>query len=114
MSGFGRRLASLEIFRRLLQQVADDDLEFGFVKRILEPADLIAANHGEGISLGLFTRLKRAKRGIRRLGLLMKLQKAASLMKRIDRLYAHYPVSTYGFDKWNESVVQQIDEAEFS
>ncbi len=113
LRGFGRRLASLEIFRRLLQQVTDEDMDFGFEKRLLEADDLMAANKGEGIPLSLSDKLKRVKRGIGRLSLLRNLQKAAKLMKKIDRLYREYPMSPSGFKKWNSAVLRIIEAADF-
>ncbi len=113
LRGFGRRLASLEIFRRLLQQVTDEEMDFGFEKRLLEADDLMAANRGDGIPLSLLDKLKRVKRGIGRISLLTRIQKAASLMKKMNRLYAAYPGDPSGFQKWHESVLDIIRAAEF-
>ncbi|MHA2214256.1 MAG: geranylgeranyl reductase family protein, partial [Candidatus Thorarchaeota archaeon] len=90
LCGFGRRLASLEIFKRLLVDVEDDDMNYGFERRILEAGDLMNANRGDGLSLSMVDKAKRLKRGVGRVSLLRKVQKASSLMKRIDRLYSSY------------------------
>lgn len=110
---FGKRLASLEIFRRLLQSVSDNDMNYGFERRILEAGDLMAANRGDGISLSIFEKAKRAKRGAGRLGLLMKLQKAAGLMKKIGKLYEAYPSDPDKLEMWNESVLDIIGASTF-
>jgi geranylgeranyl reductase family protein len=113
MRGFGRRLASLDIFRRLLQAVSDEDMDFGFEKRILEAGDLMAANRGDGISLGAFDKMRRLKRGLARIGLLRNLQKAAGLMKSVSKLYESYPSEPSGLEQWNHSVEDIIHSAEF-
>ncbi|MFW9966378.1 MAG: geranylgeranyl reductase family protein [Candidatus Thorarchaeota archaeon] len=113
LTDFGKRLASLEIFRRLLQAVADEDMDFGFEKRILEAGDLMAANRGDGLSLGLFDKLRRFRRGLSRVGLLRDLQKASNLMKKISRTYEAYPLNPSALDNWNESVLEIIKSAEF-
>ena len=113
LSNFGRRLASLEIFKRLLTAVTDEDMNYGFEKRILEAGDLMAANKGDGISLSPFEKMKRAKRGAGRLSLLLRIQKAASLMKKIDKAYANYPSRPGGLPEWEKSILDIIEQAQF-
>ncbi|MFX0053579.1 MAG: geranylgeranyl reductase family protein [Promethearchaeota archaeon] len=113
LTDFGKRLASLEIFRRLLQSVSDEDMDFGFQKRILEAGDLMAANRGDGISLGIIDKIRRFGRGISRISLLKDLQKAAGLMKKISKVYDTYPSSPSGLESWNDSVLEIIESAEF-
>lgn len=113
LSNIGSRLASLEVFKRFLQSVTDDDMNFGFERRLLEAGDLMSANRGEGFSLSMFDKLKRLKRGAGRLGLLLTFQKASKLMKRIDRHYANYPTNPAGLDSWNKTLTGIIDSADF-
>ncbi|MFW9794873.1 MAG: geranylgeranyl reductase family protein [Candidatus Thorarchaeota archaeon] len=113
LTNFGRRLASLEIFRRLLQGVSDEDMDYGFERRLLEAGDLMAANRGDGISLSLSDKMKRVRRGAGRISLLLKLQKAAGLMKKISRLYRDYPSDPYGLENWEKSVLNIIESANF-
>ncbi|RDE14075.1 MAG: hypothetical protein C4K48_07090 [Candidatus Thorarchaeota archaeon] len=110
---FGKRLASLEIFRKLLQGVTDEDLDFGFERRLLEADDLIAANKGGGISIGIVDKMKRAKRGAGRISLLLKIQKASSLMKKLGRVYATYPSNPTGLESWEKNVLSIIEDANF-
>jgi len=113
LTNFGRRLASLEIFRRLLQAVSDEDMNYGFEKRILEAGDLMAANRGEGFSLSTIEKMKRVRRAAGKMGLLLKIQKAASLMKKMNKLYAAYPYSSEGLDVWERNVLSIIENAGF-
>jgi digeranylgeranylglycerophospholipid reductase len=114
LPNFGNRLASLEIFRRLLQGVTDEDLDFGFERRLLEAEDLMSANRGDGISLGIADKMKRVKRGAGRIALLLKLQKAASLMKKMSKLYAAYPSDPDDLENWEKNVLSIVGDADFS
>jgi len=113
LTNFGRKLASLEIFRRLLQSVSDEDMDYGFEKRLLEANDLMAANRGDGLSLSITEKLKRVKRGAGRISLLLKLQKASGLMKKISKLYSDYPTDPSGLENWEKSVLGIIESANF-
>jgi digeranylgeranylglycerophospholipid reductase len=113
LPNFGRRLASLEIFRRLLQAVSDEDMDFGFERRLLEAEDLMAANRGDGISLSFADKMKRVKRGAGKISLLMKLQKAAGLMKKMDKAYRNYPNSPDKLEAWEKTVLGIIESANF-
>lgn len=113
LPNFGRRLASLEIFKRLLQAVSDEDMNFGFEKRLLEAEDLMAANRGDGLSISAVDKLRRVKRGAGRISLLLKLQKAAGLMKKMNKAYSNYPTSPDRLDIWEKSVLSIIESATF-
>jgi digeranylgeranylglycerophospholipid reductase len=110
---FGKRLASLEIFRRFLQTASDDEMNFGFERRLLESNDLMAANRGDGLSLSIADKLKRVKRGASRISLLLKLQKAASLMRKMSKIYNNYPNSPDKLETWEKSVLDIIESANF-
>ncbi|NOR38553.1 MAG: geranylgeranyl reductase family protein [Candidatus Thorarchaeota archaeon] len=114
LRGFGRRLASLEVFKRLLQAVSDDDMNYGFEKRLLEATDLMAANRGDGLSLGMRNKIGRVKRGASRVKLLVKLQKAAGLMKKVDRHYAKYPGTPDGLENWAREINKIMESAKFT
>jgi geranylgeranyl reductase family protein len=113
LTNFGRRLASLEIFRRLLQGVSDEDMDYGFEKRLLVANDLMAANRGDGLSLSLTEKMRRVRRGAGRISLLLKLQKASGLMKKISKLYSDYPTNPAGLENWEKSVLSIIESANF-
>ncbi len=113
LTNFGKKLAMLEIFRRLLQAVDDEDMNYGFERQLLEAGDLMSANRGEGFSLSPIDKLKRVKRGAGKVSLLIKLQKASSLMKKINKAYSAYPSSPEGLDNWEKNVLDIINDANF-
>ena len=113
LSNFGKKLAALEIFRRLLQTVSDEEMDYGFERRILEAGDLMAANKGDGFSISFLEKMKKVQRGAGKLSLLLKIQKASSLMKKMTKAYAGYPSSSAGLDAWEKSVLGIIEDANF-
>ncbi|TFG34927.1 geranylgeranyl reductase family protein [Candidatus Thorarchaeota archaeon] len=113
LTNFGKKLAMLEIFRRLLQAVEDEDMNYGFEKQLLEAGDLMSANRGEGISLSPIEKMKRIKRGAGNISLLLKLQKASGLMKKMNKAYTNYPSSPEGLDVWEKNVQEIIEAADF-
>ncbi|MFW9807228.1 MAG: hypothetical protein ACFFFK_10920, partial [Candidatus Thorarchaeota archaeon] len=110
---FGFKLASLEIFRRLLQSVSDEDMNYGFERRLLEADDLMAANRGDGISLSVADKMRRVRRGAGRISLLRKLQKASSLMKKMNKAFINYPSNPDGLEIWEKSVLGIVESAHF-
>lgn len=110
---FGRRYASLEIFKKLLQDVTDEDMNYGFEKRILEAGDLMNANRGEGLSMNAIEKMKRVRRGAGRMSLLLKIQKATGLMKKISKAYTSFPSDPNELDNWEKNVLAIIEEANF-
>ncbi len=106
MRTMGKRLASLDVFRLLLQDVSDEDLNFGLKKRILEEDDLMAANRGENINMTLINKLKRAIRGMPKVGLLLKIKSASKSMNRITQLYENYPEDPEKLEQWKQKVIK--------
>jgi hypothetical protein len=73
----------------------------------------MAANRGDGLSLGISDKMKRVKRGAGRISLLLKLQKASSLMKKINKSYISYPSDPSGLETWEKHILSIIEDANF-
>ncbi|MGV9169959.1 MAG: geranylgeranyl reductase family protein [Promethearchaeia archaeon] len=110
---YGKRLASLEIFRKLLENVTDEEMDFGFKKRLLTAEDLMSANRGEGFSIGIVDKMKRLFRGISKIGLLRRIQKAASLMRQIEKVYSMYPGHPEDLEEWKTQITEILKDADF-
>jgi len=110
---YGKRLASLEIFRRLLENVTDEEMDFGFEKRLLTADDLMSANRGEGFSIGIIDKLKRFFRGVSKIGLLRRIQKAANLMKEMQEAYSAYPAHPEDLKTWETQISEILEDATF-
>ena len=102
---------SEEIINRCMEIY--EDMDFGFERRLLEANDLMSANRGDGISLSITDKLKRVKRGAGRVSLLMKLQKAAGLMKKMNKAYSNYPTNPDKLENWEKTVLSIVESANF-
>lgn len=101
---YGQKIASLDLMRRLLQEVGNDEFEFVINNRIITTEDLLRANAGEGIRLSATDKAGRFLRGLRRLGLLRRIQKVSSAMGDMLRLYRNFPTTQDEFLEWKQQV----------
>jgi flavin-dependent dehydrogenase len=102
---YGQKIASLDLMRRLLQEVGNEEFEFVINNRIITTEDLLRANSGEGIELSATDKAGRFIRGLRKLGLLRRIQKVSKAMGQMLRLYQDFPESPENFEAWQKEVV---------
>jgi geranylgeranyl reductase family protein len=105
---YGAKQASLDIFRRFLQRLTDDDINYGMNKKIIREEDLLEASEKGDLHLSVAEKAMRIIAGLGRPSLLFKLKTVAEYMKRIKQLYLNYPTSPSGFKQWKESVDSAI------
>jgi digeranylgeranylglycerophospholipid reductase len=103
---YGQKIASLDLMRRLLQEVGNEEFEFVINNRIITTEDLLRANAGEGIQLSATDKAARFLRGLRRLGLLRRIQKVSREMGEMLNLYRNFPESLIAFPDWKKEVEQ--------
>jgi geranylgeranyl reductase family protein len=101
---YGQKIAALDIMRRLLQEVGNEEFEYVINNRIITTEDLLRANAGEGIELSAMDKAGRFLRGLRRLGLLRRIQKASKAMSNMLQLYQNFPETSDGFADWKRQV----------
>ena len=111
MRSYGRKQASLDIFRRFLIGAKDNDMNFGMKNEILTENDVLKAGLGENFGMDLPEKLKRVIRGITHLSFINKLQTTVSLMKEIKTHYDSYPDSPMGFENWRRHTIELINTA---
>lgn len=104
--GYGQKIASLDLMRHLLQEVGNEEFEFVINNRILTTEDLLRANAGEGIELSAIDKAGRLLRGLRKLGLLRRIQSVSRAMAKMLALYQTFPESPTQFDSWKLQVIQ--------
>lgn len=102
--GYGQKIASLDLMRRLLQEVGNEEFEFVINNRIITTEDLLRANAGEGLKLSATDKAGRFLRGMRKLGLLRRIQRISKAMGDLLQLYKNYPDSFDQFSSWQEKV----------
>lgn len=103
---YGQKVASLDLMRRLLQEVGNEEFEYVISNRIITTEDLLRANAGEGIKLSTADKAGRFLRGLKRLGLLRRIQKVSKAMSKMLYLYKNFPDSLTEFADWKKTVEQ--------
>ena len=103
---YGQKIASLDLMRHLLQEVGNEEFDYVINNRILTTEDLLRANAGEGIHLSTLDKAGRFIRGLRKLGLLRRIQNVSKAMSEMLSLYQNFPEAPDTFDTWKQRVVQ--------
>lgn len=106
MQGYGAKQAQLDLFRLLLQQLDDTDLNYGLAHEIIKEEDVLKASMGEGLHLNITEKVKRVFKSIRRLKLLNRLRKVAREMARVKGLYQNYPQDPTELESWKVEVLR--------
>jgi len=104
MERYGAKQAGLDVFRMFLQQLGDDNLDYGMKYRLITEEDLLKASMGEDVHLNITEKTRRIFRGLGRISLLKKLGEAANSMKKVKTSYLNYPTSHQGFEEWKKNV----------
>ncbi|RLI10984.1 NAD(P)/FAD-dependent oxidoreductase, partial [Candidatus Bathyarchaeota archaeon] len=98
----GARNAELDVFRLFLQNLTDDEIEYGMRKKLITERELAMVSEGRSLSVGTLGRLSRALRAIGRLGFLRRLARVLDLMKAVRAHYEAYPQDPSGFGAWKK------------
>ncbi|MCP8311469.1 MAG: NAD(P)/FAD-dependent oxidoreductase [Candidatus Methylarchaceae archaeon HK02M1] len=102
VDAYGMKAAGLEIFKIFLQELDNEDLEFGMRNKLITESDLDRLSYGSG-HLSISEKAKRIIRGIRRLSVLKHLAETARYMKKVRKLYENYPEEE-DYEIWSISV----------
>ncbi len=101
---YGQKIASLDLMRHLLQEVGNEEFDFVINNRILTTDDMLRANAGEGIHISALDKAGRMIRGLRKLGLLRRIQNVSRAMSEMLSLYRNFPESLDTFESWKKRV----------
>lgn len=101
---YGAKQASLDLFRRFLQRLSDDDINFGMNKRVLKEEDIVEASTYGDLHMSAAEKAMRVLAGLSRPSLLFKLKTVADYMKRFKNLYYDYPKDPKEIMKWKARV----------
>ncbi|MEM3436957.1 MAG: geranylgeranyl reductase family protein [Nitrososphaerales archaeon] len=102
VKAYGMKAAGLEIFKIFLQELSNDDLEFGMEKKLITESDLTRLSYGHG-DLSIKEKAVRIIKGLRRPSVLMHLATTASYMRKVRKLYENYP-NREDYENWSRSV----------
>jgi hypothetical protein len=111
MQSYGAKQAGLDVFRLLLQELGDDDLNWGMKYELITEKDIFKTSMGEDVRLNITEKTQRIFRGIKKLGLLKKLRDSANLLKNVKAHYGSYPDSPRDFEKWRKKAHKLIAQA---
>ena len=110
MERYGAKQAALDIFRYFLQELSDDDLEYGMRKKIIKEEDLNTVSLKGDLELTIVDKAMRLLAGLRRPSLLIRLRGVAEYMNRVKQLYMNYPDKPSELNDWVKEVKNLYNE----
>lgn len=111
MRGFGSEFAGLDLLRRVMQSLSNEDLNFGLKKDLLSGPEILAIAKTGAFRLSLRAAATRFARGISRPRFLWRLNYLRRRMNKIVTLYRNFPV-TYDqekFEAWKLNVKKEYE-----
>jgi len=112
MSNYGVKQAVLDVFRRFLQELSDEDLEFGMSAGIVKEEDLNSLSLRGELELSVAEKAIRLVSGLRRPSLLVKLRRVVEYMGRVREMYENYPETPDQLAAWRLKVNEVLREFE--
>ncbi len=107
---YGYKTAGLEIFRRLIQTLTNDQISYG-MKHFLGNLDVEAISKGEHPDFGGLTKLGMLIRGALNKKLAEGLKFTTEVNKWLTNHYYDYPESPEGFEKWQAQLHEKLKES---
>jgi digeranylgeranylglycerophospholipid reductase len=110
MESYGKKQASLDIFRMLLIKSSDADLNYGMGCKLLTEDDVLKAGLGDDFHLNIGETARRVFRGIKRVRFLNKLRLTVKMMRQVQEHYDTYPKTPENFEQWRLQTVNLIEQ----
>jgi geranylgeranyl reductase family protein len=111
MSSYGKKQASLDVFRMFLIASSDADLNYGMNCKLVTEDDVLKAAMGEDFHLNITETAKRVFKGRKRLGFLNKLRLTVKMMREVRAHYEAYPTKPEDFEVWRQQTVNLVKQA---
>jgi len=112
MKNIGGKQAALDIFRRFLQRLSNDEIRFGMEKRLIPEQDVYYTSSKGDLNISVVDKAMIVLRGLQRPSLLAKLKLVADYMKSIKQLYEEYPEEPDKLSDWVRRVDALVSEFE--
>ena len=112
MTTFGAEFASLDLLRRVLQVLNNNELNFGLGQDLLTGDEILEISSTGNLNLSLFDMAVKAVKGISNPQLLLDLNYLRIRMKEISALYKKFPSEFSLFKQWQQNVIQVYDKVE--
>jgi len=110
MDSYGKKQASLDIFRMFLIASNDEDLNYGMNCRLITEKDVLKASMGDEFHLNITEAATRVFRGRKRLGFLKKLKTTVDMMRQVRTLFDVYPTAPEKFEAWHLKTLELIEQ----
>lgn len=110
INDYGYKTAGLEIFRRLLQTLTNDQINYG-MKHFLSKMDVEAISRGEHPDFGTVGKLGMMIRGALNKKLADGLRFTAQQNKILTEHYYNFPKTPQGYDEWHKKLHKTLDES---
>lgn len=108
---YGKKQASLEVFRLFLLMCSNKDLDYGMNQKLLTEDDVLKAGLGDEFHLNITETARRVFRGMRRVSFLNKLRLTVTMMRQVRAHYNTYPDSPKDFESWRLETIKLIETA---
>lgn len=110
INDYGYKTAGLEVFRRMLQGLTNEQIDFG-MKHFLSKMDIDKITQGEHPEFSTVDKLGMIIRGAMNKTLAEDLRYCATMNRILTDHYHDYPESPEGFPEWNKKLLGHLAEA---
>ena len=110
INAYGYKTAGLEVFRRMLQGLTNDQINYG-MKHFLSKLDIDKITNGEHPEFGMVEKLGILVRGALNKKLAEDLRCTSEVNKKLVNHYNNYPTSPEGFSKWQRELSEYMNDA---
>ena len=110
INDYGYKTAGLEVFRRLLQTLTNEQIDYG-MKHFLSKMDVEAISKGEHPDFGTVEKLGMMIHGALNKKLADSLRFTAQQNKMLTEHYYNFPKTPDGFEAWRHTLHQILDES---
>jgi flavin-dependent dehydrogenase len=107
---YGYKTAGLELFRRLVQQMSNEQISYG-MKHFLGNMDVESISKGEHPDFSGLGKIGMIIRGAMNKTVADGLRYTSKQNQWLVDHYNNYPKNPSGFDEWNKTLHQRLDEA---
>lgn len=110
VDAYGYKTAGLEVFRRLLQKLSNDQINFG-MKHFLSKLDIENITNGEHPEFGMVDKLNMFIHGAMNKSLAEDLKHTADVNKKLVVHYHNYPKEPNDFPEWQKGLSKLMSDA---
>jgi len=110
INDYGYKTAGLEVFRRLLQTLTNEQIDYG-MKHFLSKMDVEAISRGEHPDFGTVGKISMMIHGALNKKLAESLRFTAQQNKILTMHYYNFPKTPDGFEAWHHTLHQILDES---